>query len=201
MIRRYKSYDGLFSHDKIESSGEDLEPALKDHLSKIGRVEPLIEYWTHEAEKILQDHGYPIDPQALWDALQQGEHAPEIHDIRSMLFRLDQVWRAIAEKRLEAAVTNMALAIQFGMKAKIRPFEPDVERGQSTVAGGKRGGKLSGKKRREQAKPAHDLWQAAAEKIWMEHPTWSKIRVATKISKTTGGNPNTIRRIIQKPTP
>ena len=129
MIRRYKSYDGLFSHDKTESSGEDLEPALKDHLSKIGRAEPLLEYWTHEAEKILQEQGYPTDLQALWDALQQGEHAPEIHDIQKLLSRLDQVRRAISENRIESAVWNAMLAIQHGMKAKIRPLEPDVERG------------------------------------------------------------------------
>jgi len=113
--------DGLFTCDQSTD--------LKDHLSKIGRVEPLLEYWTNEAETILQEHGYPTDLQGLSDALQEGEHAPEIHDIRAMLFRLNEVRRAIAGNRIEAAVWNAMLAVQFGMKAKIRPFEPDVERG------------------------------------------------------------------------
>ena len=129
MIRHYKTHDGLFSHDKTESSGEDLESTLKDHLSKIGRVEPLLSWWQAEGERILQENNYPLDLQGLWDALQEGEHAPEIHDIRALLFRLDQTRRALFENRLEAAVWSMALAVQHGMKAKIRPFEPDVERG------------------------------------------------------------------------
>lgn len=185
--------DGLFTYNQSTT--------LKDRLENFGRAEPLLEWWTNEAEKILQEQGYPLDLQALWESLLQGEHAPEIHDIRAMLFRLNEVRRAIGEQRTEAAIWNMALAVQHGMKAKLRPFEPDVSRGQSNVSGGMKGGKLSGRKRREKAEPEHSLWQAEAEKIWMEHPTWSKIRVATKISKTTGGNPNTIRRIIQKPTP
>jgi len=202
MIRRYKSYDGLFSHDKIESSGEDLEPALKDHLSKIGRVEPLIEYWTHEAEKILQDHGYPTDQRALWDALQEGEHAREIHHIRAMLFRLNEVRRAISEQRTEAAVWNMALAVQHGMKAKIRPFEPDVARGQSNVIGGKKGGDTSGRKRREKAELEHSLWQAEAVKIWAKHSKWKKSDVAREILKNPkiDGEFHTIRQFIKKPT-
>jgi len=132
MIRRHKSDDGIFSHDKIESSGEDLESTLKDHLSKIGRVEPLLEYWAHEGETILQEQGYPLGLQGLSDALQQGEHARQIHDIRAMLFRLDQTRRAIAGNRIELAVWNMALAVQFGLKAQLRPLEPTVEMGKRT---------------------------------------------------------------------
>ena len=155
-----------------------------------------------EAEKILQDHGYPTDQQALWDALQEGEHAPEIHDIRAMLFRLNEVRRAISGNRIEAAVWNAMLAVQHGLKAKLRPFESDVERGQSNVTGGKKGGKLSGKKRREQAELAHDLWQAEAEKIWEKHSGWNDSDVTREIKKNPkiDGKFHTIRQFIKKPT-
>jgi len=180
----------------------DQSTTLKDRLENFGRVEPLLEYWTHEAEAILRKNNYPLDLQGLWDALQEGEHARQIHDILSMLSRLDQTRRAISENRIEAAVWNAMLAVQHGLKAQLRPFEPDVARGQSNVAGGKKGGKLSGKKRREQAEPEHSLWQSEAEKIWEKHSRWNNSDVAREIKKNPkiDGKFHTIRRKIKKPT-
>jgi len=199
MIRRYRRSDVLFFHEKIEATGEDAETSLKRYLSRVGKADPLLDWWQAEGERVLQEKGYPVEWESLSAMLQEGEHRPEIHDIAAMLLRLNLARRDISKGLIQSAVWNTAIAVQHGMKAKIRPFEPDVERGQACVDGGGDGGRKSGKVRREKSKPTKDQWQTEANKIWLEHPTWNKSRVARKITKKNGGIYNTVRQSIKNP--
>lgn len=126
----YREYDGIFYYDKVRVSGEDLEPALKAHFAGIGKVATIFEWWEGEAMDILESRGYPIKWQELSKVLRNGEHPRQIHDLESMLWHFACVRRAIAENKIEPALWNMALAIQAGMEAKIRPIEPVVDMGE-----------------------------------------------------------------------
>ena len=86
-------------------------------------------------------------------------------------------------------------------KRSIDLIEPLVMANIKCKKGGASGGKKSGAARREKIKPAREAWQAEAVKIWRKHPQKSKLNVAQVVSNRIGGNPDYIRKNIQKPLP
>ena len=86
-------------------------------------------------------------------------------------------------------------------KRSIDLIEPLVLANIRCKKGGASGGKKSGAARREKIKPAREAWQAEAVKIWRKHPQKSKLNVAQVVSNRIGGNPDYIRKNIQKPLP
>ena len=89
-----------------------------------------MQWWENGARKILTASGYPLEWKALSRTLMNGDHPRQIHDIESMLWHFDSVRKFLAKNEIESAVWHMALAIQAGMKAKIRPIEPVVDMGE-----------------------------------------------------------------------
>jgi hypothetical protein len=86
-------------------------------------------------------------------------------------------------------------------KRSIDLIEPLVMANIRCKKGGASGGKKSGAARREKIKSAREAWQAEAVKIWRKHPQKSKLNVAQVVSNRIGGNPDYIRKNIQKPLP
>ena len=86
-------------------------------------------------------------------------------------------------------------------KRSIDLIEPLVMANIRFKKGGASGGKKSGAARREKIKSAREAWQAEAVKIWRKHHQKSKLNVAQVVSNRIGGNPDYIRKNIQKPLP
>jgi len=68
--------------------------------------------------------------------------------------------------------------------------------GKKVINAGIRGGKAKGSS--EQIQKRHAEWQKLANQMWDRNPHFSARCVALSIVKKTGGNSNTIRRIIKR---
>ena len=54
-------------------------------------------------------------------------------------------------------------------------------------------------RRHREAESVRAAWQSQANDIWERHPNWPARAVAIQIAKETGGNPDTIRRKLSRP--
>jgi len=84
-------------------------------------------------------------------------------------------WVPIRVELLEIAGRKIAGPVAWA-KA-----QSDVQRGKKRKAG------------------LHKVWRAEADTIWRKTPSLTATRVAKLVARKTGGNPNWIRRKIQKP--
>ena len=158
----------------------------------------MINGYEKEAREILKAGGYPLTVKELLNKPQKDRR---IRDIMRMLTYFREVRIYISMNDAAGAALSMAYGVRSAMQARIRPVEPLIEIGKKVVGGGKHGGARSGEVRREKTTPTKEAWQAESEKIWRKRPAWSKRQIATEIEKRIGGNPDTIRKSIQKPLP
>ncbi|MFH1490301.1 MAG: hypothetical protein ABII06_15455 [Pseudomonadota bacterium] len=172
-------------------------------------ISAMLDGYENEGRKILKASGYPLTVDEITDSrfnedkmsLRKKPFPRRVRDVMDMFLYFNMVRVSIEKKDISFALCFMGYGVQAAMKARIRPMAPLIEMGKSNVDGGGRGGKISGKVRREKAKSIRGNWQTEAEKIWKKHPAWKNRSVATKVAERIGGNPNTIRKSIQKTLP
>lgn len=128
-IKAVKVTDDVFVSRSVMASRKDLEKNMKEYLSRVGKVEPLIQDCERAAHEILKAKGYPTTWKELSWALNKGEHPRQLRDIEDMLFRFKLVRFYLKESKVEIACWNMALAITLAMKAEIRKIKTTIKRG------------------------------------------------------------------------
>ena len=183
-------------------------PSLSETLAAEMSAESVINAYEKEAREILKRGGYPLTIEELWAKkdevlpdLANGQGLSRVYSIFWMLWNLKMVRVNIEENNADQAVCYMASAVHWAISARLKTVAHLFGVVEKVVNGGKRGGEKSGKIRKEKAIPTKQAQQEEANKIWQRRPTWSKLQVATEIKKRIGGNPDTIRKSIQKPHP
>lgn len=183
-------------------------PSLSDTGVAVMNAENVIAAYEKEARKILKRDGYPLTIKELWNKkdellpdLANGKGLAQVYSIFWMLWNLNSVRGDIEQNNADRAICDMAMAVHWAMRARIKPIAHLIDISEKVVDGGKDGGKKSGKIRFEKTKTRKEQWQAEADKIWKKHPTWGKLSVAKKIEEKIGGTFETIRKYINKPLP
>ncbi|MGD0277081.1 MAG: hypothetical protein ABSB79_13685 [Syntrophales bacterium] len=171
-------------------------------------AENLINAYEKEAREILKRDGYPLTLEELWAKkdevlpdLATGQGISQVYSIFWMLWFLKSVRVNIEKNNADMVVCEMACALYWATIAQLKPIAPLFDMGKKNVDGGILGGIISGKVRREKAKPTQEAWQAEAEEIWKKNYALSNKRAAERIAKKSGGKVDTIRKSIKKPLP
>lgn len=111
-----------------------------------------------------------------------------------LLLSISAAKRALANNNIEDAMSFMDAVANTHQEIKHVLAAPSVLRGQAVINGASKGGKSRAiplKKKKE--------WQRQADKMFEINPNLSKNAVAMKIAVHDGGNPDTIRKFINKP--
>jgi hypothetical protein len=136
--------------------------------------------------------------------LAQGQPPPWEQDApeevaTSILDNIERFRTAMARGQMD---TTIRLALALGEQTKTAEhkwaLEADVLFGRRIRDGARRGGKEH--KRDTESKQKRDAArQPAADRLWDQHPTWSKSAVARIVGPMIGEKPNTTRQKIRQP--
>jgi hypothetical protein len=100
-----------------------------------------------------------------------------IMDIETMLFRFDEVRKAVKRNDAATAAYNMGLAMQAAMRAEIRPIEKPIRTGVKVL----NNLNLAIDAHTGSAEDRYIEWQTKADEIWRKFPSYTKRHVAMKI--------------------
>lgn len=144
------------------------------------------EYFINKSEELFEERG---------DFLRNPSSRLYFDELREKIKNFNY-WRAFTETLSFVIDVFAAGDIQNHVKTRVVGIRKSKD-------GGKEGGKKSGIIRRQKTIPIKEIWQAEADKI-LKKPKNSKLsksRIAELITEKIGGNPDTIRKYIKKPTP
>jgi len=174
MIRRRKVHSGIFASERIEASGsvKDIGEAIQIMAKAIG-LEPMILRYEEQARKVLETQGYPTTLEGLWP-MDNNTLPVQIQDIKSMLFRFNEVREQVKENNAEWAAWNMGLAIHAAIRAQIRPIEPTIRKGVEFTTGRKDA-------YREKVINHREIREEFAKDLIRKFPTLNASKLADKI--------------------
>jgi len=87
---------------------------------------------------------------------------------------------------------------EYGLAVMQELWESHAIRGRNIFEALTDAGRRGNRKRQAEAAARRAEWQASADEIWSRNANWSRRAVAHRIAAMDGGNPDTIRRSIQK---
>ena len=144
----------------------------------------LISHFENEARDILKKHELPLD---LWEIRKIKiikVLPPIIDDVIEMFFYFSLVRQYIEQNNISGALCCMTYGVQKALRARIRPFEPDMFRGIRAL-----GFSINAnKEKKKQAQGRYLKWQDDADEIWKNDPTLNKTGVAMKIEQKYADN-------------
>jgi len=137
------------------------------------------------AEKVATGiMGYPDDPRR--------EEAAKILEIVARVRRAHKHGWSVPAGLMEQLH-------QLSDAANDKITRPLIEQAAKTRAGFADRTAPINQQRHDEAKEKQAAWQSTAVEIWDRHPEWSKTDVARRIARETGGNVDTIRRKLARP--
>ena len=123
---------------------------------------------------------------------------PRRNEATEILKIADRVRRAFKRGWTVPAGEMLQLG-QLTASANIKVIAPLVEESTKRRAGFQRVAAPANYRRHSDAEAQHAAWRRAADSIWARHPDWSASAVAGRIAREQGGNANTIRRKLSRP--
>jgi hypothetical protein len=152
----------------------------------------------------LQAIGYPQTLEGL-ERIYFGEPPQKSRNSRERR-RLERGHRAyvallvLRNVREAVAARDLYRAVRIALSASVAGGLLDAaEMGARIRAAERAGGNARAESRRPEMEGRRRNWQRQAEKIWHQHPRWSKSNVARAIVRENGGGSvDVIRRCIQK---
>lgn len=141
--------------------------------------------------------------QELFDELKVKDRRVEL-PFAYAIGAIKNVWMALGKIMLhdglndDISSVNHKIMLAEALLSSVKEWimEPAVDAGYKTIEAGRRGGLAKGKSEKIQNK--HDEWLKLAAQMWKKSPHRSKRSIALSIAKKTGGNFNTIRKVIKK---
>ena len=135
----------------------------------------------------------PIEPQSTEDFAQR--IATYHRKTAGLIARVPEPARRDADMAARLAFT---CGHEYGLAVMQELWESHAIRGRNIFEALTDAGRRGNRKRQAEAAARRAEWQASADEIWSRNADWSRRAVAHRIAAMDGGNPDTIRRRIQK---